>query len=309
MKAFLKTPQAVTFALACAALCACTAGGNGTGTDIDGLNDAGTAGAGSGGNGASDAGAAGGDIIIDGSAGGGDSVVAEVYGHSATELYKLDPLTLKVTKVDTFSGCTNVLDLAIDKDHNVFGTTFEGLYRIDKNDATCTPIRLATDYPNSLSFVPAGTIDPDEEVLVGYYQSDYVRIDPNTGIVTTGVGGLSGGYVSSGDIVSVIGGGTYLTIKGNDCGSAPNYDDCLVEVNPQTGAVVKDWGPVPYYQVFGLAFWGGKAYGFATDGKLFEIHFGLDTVACSEITVSGLPAGFKWWGAGSSTSAPLKPPT
>jgi len=32
------------------------------------------------------------------------------------------------------------------------------------------------DYPTSLSFVPAGTVDPDEEALVGFVDEQYIRI-------------------------------------------------------------------------------------------------------------------------------------
>src|ERR1019366_8152695 len=115
-----------------------------------------------------------------------------------------------------------------DKAGNLYGTTFSGLYAIDKTTAACKLI-ASCSYPNSLSFVPAGTIDPVKETLVGYLGDTYVKIDLVTGQVTN-VGSLGNGYASSGDIVSVIGADTYLTVNGNGCG------DCLVQVNPTTGA-------------------------------------------------------------------------
>ena len=76
-------------------------------------------------------------------------------------------------------------------------------------NVTCS----TTADPNSLSFVPKGTVDEAIEALVGYRDSVYVRIDTATGAVST-IGALKGGHASSGDIVSVTGGGTFLPSSG-----------------------------------------------------------------------------------------------
>jgi hypothetical protein len=204
-----------------------------------------------------------------------------------------------VTEVGPFQGCSDVIDIALDKDSNLYGTTFGGLYRIDKTTAACTEI-AAGGYPNSLSFVPAGTVDPNVEALVGYNGSTYVRIDTTTGAVTT-VGGISGGYASSGDIVSVKNGKTLLTVTGLGCG------DCLIEVDPKTGDLVSDYGQVGYGAVFGLAFWAGTAYGFSDAGQLFEVTFSGNTAMTAPITIPSAPPGLQFWGAGSTTSAPPAP--
>lgn len=230
-------------------------------------------------------------------------VVSEVFGHSATTLFRLDPQTKAVTTVGTFSGCdvgNGVIDIALDKDSVLYGTTYVGLVRIDRTNARCTRIASGT-YPNSLSFVPAGTIDPTKEVLVGYQGSSYVRIDTATGAITP-VGTLGGGYQSSGDIVSVIGGSTYLTVNGSGCG------DCLVEVNPSTGALVKNWGAVDHASVYGLAFWGGTVFGFNSAGKLFSVEFDRTTLRITPIPIPNAPLGLSFYGAGSATSAPLEFP-
>ena len=232
--------------------------------------------------------------------GGGEPTLSEVFGQSAETLYRLNPTTKEVAIVGPFQGCSSVIDIALDAKSNIFAATYNGLYRIDKTTAVCTPIAEG-DYPNSLSFVPAGTLLPNEEALVGYNGSTYVRIDTVTGSVST-VGSLGGGYQSSGDIVSVKGGGTYLTVNGNGCG------DCLVEVDPKTGSLVKNWGPVGYGAVYGLAYWAGRAYGFNNEGKLFEIQFGNDTVSSTLITVPNAPPSLKFWGAGSTTAAPVDEP-
>lgn len=228
-------------------------------------------------------------------------VVNEVFGHSANTLYRLDPQTKAVTVVGNFSGCVDdVIDIALDKDSNLFGTTRAGLARIDRANARCTIVASGA-YPNSLSFVPAGTLDPVNEVLVGYQGSTYVRIDTQTGNIRT-VGALGGGFQSSGDIVSVIGGKTFLTVNGNGCG------DCLVEVNPSTGALVKNWGTVDHAAVYGLAFWGGTVFGFNSQGRLFSVDFNASSLRITPIAIPNAPTGLSFYGAGSATSVPIEAP-
>lgn len=226
--------------------------------------------------------------------------IAEVFGHSDTVLYRLDPDTKAPTVVGTFKGCAAVTDIALDEASNLFGVSTDALYRIDRKTAECTQLAKG-DYPNSLSFVPKGTLDPDVEALVGYDKSEYVRIDTTTGKKTV-VGSLGGGLESSGDIVSVKGGGTYLTVKG---GSACAKVDCLVEVDPKTGKMLKSWGSIEHDKVFGLAFWGGDLYGFDDAGELFEVTFGAKQLATTDIPIPQRPASLRFWGAGSTTSAPL----
>jgi len=301
---FLANPLAL---LACvAAIAACSAGGGNDNTEDFTPGGAGSAGA------AGAAGEAGnpstggssipdGGMVIDSSVDdAAPKFESEVFGQSSDMLYKLDPKTKNVSVVGKFSNCGNggVIDIALDKESNLFGTTFEGLWSINKKNAACSKIALGS-YPNSLSFVPQGTVDANEEALVGYLGSDYVRIDKNSGKVST-IGGLTGGYQSSGDIVSVQGGSTYLTVKGNECG------DCLFEVNPKTGDMVKNWGKVGYGSVFGLAFWAGSVYGFTDGGELFEITFAGGALKTTPIATGG-PSDLSFWGAGSTTAAPLTP--
>lgn len=225
--------------------------------------------------------------------------VHEVFGHSATTLYKLEPATKAVTVVGAFKQCKPIIDIALDEKSTLYAVSYDTLYTVDKNTATCAELHSG-DYPNSLSFVPKGTVDPNEEALVGYDQGNYVRISLKDGSRTV-VGKLGGNYVSSGDIVSVKGGKTFLTVKGGDC----NKTDCLVEVDPQTGEMLKNWGSIEHQKVFGLSFWGGKVYGFDEQGSLFEVTFGTNKIVTTTIPIPQKPADLSFWGAGSSTSAPL----
>jgi hypothetical protein len=290
---------AALFLLVAAAACSAEGETNGFGAGGTGPGAGGSGGAGTPASGAT-SGTGGVDISGAGGSGGGsggggnEDQIAEVFGQSASVLYRLDPETKMVTTVGPFSGCSSVIDIALDKDSNLYATTSSGLFRVDKATAVCTLVQEG-GYPNSVSFVPAGTVDPSAEALVGYSGSTYVRIDTVTGAVTT-IGEISGGYFSSGDIVSVKDGGTYLTVNGPGCNT-----DCLLEVNPATGDLVKNWGPLGYSSVFGIAFWEGSVYGFTNAGELFEITFEQSSVMTSSISV---PAGLSFWGAGSTTSAP-----
>ena len=278
---------------------ACSAGssdnGNSAGSDADGGFS--TSGGSNGSNG--ETGGQGGGFLTTGGGGDGGAPeeIAEVFGHTASELYRLDPETKAVTLVNTFNGCNTVIDIALDKDSKLVATSVDGVYVVDKLTAACTLIQTG-DYPNSLSFIPAGTLDPNVEALGGYRGDEYVRIDPQSGSIQS-LGYLGGnGLFSSGDVVSVKGGSSYLTVTGNDCPT-----DCLVEIDPSTGALITNWGPLGYSAVYGIAFWAGSVYGFDAAGNLFEVTFtgGVMTTTLIEQT------GTSFYGAGSTTSAPPVP--
>jgi hypothetical protein len=226
---------------------------------------------------------------------------AEVFGQSDTTLFRLDPVTKEVTTVGDFEDCDEkILDIALDEKSNMYGAGDTSLYYIDRTTAHCTLLKNGQKYPNSLSFVPAGTVDPNQEALVGFVDSIYYRIDTSTGQKTP-IGSLGTVYKSSGDIVSVKGGNTYVTIKNNGC------NDCLAEIDPKTGAIKKNFGSIGYTDVFGVTFWGGSAYGFTNHGELFEVNFVGSGVGTSAIPIPKAPPGLSFWGAGSTTSAPLTP--
>jgi hypothetical protein len=280
--------------LLAAVLMAC--GGTGSGFDDAGNKDSGTS---NDGGTTNDTGLVFQDSSIPESGGPPDvsqPPVDYVYAHSPTVLYKVDPVKKTMTTIGNFSqncAAENVIDIAVDANNNGYATTFFGVYKLNLTNANCTLIKSGS-YPNSLSFVPAGTLDPQVEALVGYNGSTYIRIDTTSGNITT-VGGLTGGYASSGDIVSVKNGGTFLTVTGNNCG------DCLLQVDPKTGNMVQNYGSINHGAVFGLAFWAGTAYGFDDSGELFSITWQNNKLTTTNIPTTG---GLQFWGAGSTTSAP-----
>lgn len=221
----------------------------------------------------------------------------EVFGHSENTLYCVDTISRSVSEVGVFNGCTYVADIALDESSNIYASTGTGLFYVETNTAHCTRIATGT-FPNSLSFVPAGTIQPDRETLVGYQGGDYVKIDPSTGAVTK-IGEIGDGLQSSGDIVSAKGGKTFVTVKGKGCA------DCLVEVDPATGKLTHNWGPIGKPDVFGLAFWAGELYAFTNAGELLLVTISTGVLVATPIPITNAPA--KFWGAGSTTSAPVGP--
>jgi len=248
-----------------------------------------------------------------------DPRVGEVYGHSDLTLYRFDPVAGTFMTVGDFDclkvteGVAEMLDIAIDRDGNMVGTAAMSehtaitgrLVSIDKATAACTVLKTGS-YPNSLAFVPVGTVLPDREALVGYVNDGYVRIDPDTGVVT-GIGnlnapGAANPWMSSGDIVSIVGGGTYVTIIPKGSVTADPQGDRVAEVDPATGGIIRVIGATGAAGLYGLGYWGGIAYGFSSSGLLVKID--LATGAGTPISITGAPAtGF--YGAGTTTIAPI----
>jgi uncharacterized protein DUF6923 len=248
-----------------------------------------------------------------------DPRVGEVYAHSDVTLYRFDPVGGAFVTVGDFSclkvseGVAEMLDIAVDRAGNMVGTAAMSehtvitgrLVSIDKATGACTVLKTGS-YPNSLAFVPVGTVLPDREALVGYVNDGYVRIDPDTGTVT-GIGnlnapGAANPWMSSGDIVSIVGGGTYVTIIPKGSVAADPTGDRIAEVDPATGAIARVIGATGAAGLYGLGYWGGVAYGFSSSGLLVKID--LTTGAGTPIPITGAPAaGF--YGAGTTTIAPI----
>lgn len=245
--------------------------------------------------------------------GGGGSEPGQVFGHSQNTLYELEPFSKSVQQIGQFD-CLNGLemwDIAIDKDGRMVGAAMSissgSLVEIDPKTAHCSAIASGS-FPNSLTYVPIGVLDANAEVLVGFSQGNYLRIDPATG-ATTQIGSMNPNstgtnWISSGDIVSLQGGGTYATVR--PALSSSTAIDSLVEIDPKTGQVLKVIGTTGFAQLWGLGFWAGTAYAFSANGQLVSID--LTTGAGTFIPLPNIPSGLSFWGAGTTTAAPIEPP-
>ena len=234
-----------------------------------------------------------------------------VYAHSDTRLYRLDAVTLAVTEIGEFQlpgGGTLVgmTDIALDKDANMIGISFGAVYTIDYKAAggpLCTQIATLDGEFNGLTYVPAGTIDPLKEVLVGVaLDGGWWRIDVAPGATaatTTKLGSYGGGLTSSGDVVGIIGDRVYATVEGT---SGPG--DHVIVVDPKVGTKLTDLGDTLVPGFWGVGYWGGTMYGFKSDGRIYSID--LATAKATEIVGTTKPDN-GWWGAGVRTSAPNTP--
>lgn len=238
-----------------------------------------------------------------------------MFAHDDRVLYKLEAGGAALEEVAPLSCLKDderVVDMAVSGSGAAYATTwgtkstYSRFLTFDPLTADCTVVAESTtrSYPNSLSFVPKGTVDPDADALVGYENTDqgtrYVRIDLATGAISD-IGWLQVDLVAtrlecSGDIVALDGGKAYLTVRPLDgVGS-----DELVEVDPRTGKLLREIGPTGFEKLWGLAYWQGKAYGFSGTGQVLEID--LATGKGTAMTLGGVPKSFL--GAAVSTVAP-----
>lgn len=257
-----------------------------------------------------------------------------IYAHTAKTLYLFDPLVQTLKKVADFDGLDQsqpsderMLDIALDSDSAMYGTTDYGFVRIDPSTAKVTYIKknaVSFRFPNALSFVPMGTVDPTKEALVGYLQKEgtfgpttYVRVDTTTGAVTE-IGDLNPTgatltWRSAGDIISTFRGGNkaYLTVQlFNVDGGAVTADpgtDSLAEVDPKTGKIIKIIGDIGQPNFYGLGQWAGTSYGFNAGGNIVQIN--MDTGAGKTLLTLKEDGGAtgSWFGAGMTTAAPTAP--
>jgi hypothetical protein len=151
-----------------------------------------------------------------------------------------------------------------------------------------------------MSFVPAGEIGDQEELIVGYEDSNdrakLARVDLVAGTVVD-LATFSGDCETSGDIASISGLGTFITLRcAND-----ESQDFLATIDVMT-ATISIIGPTGVRGIWGLGFWAGVFYGFTNSGELVEIDAstGASTIIANEL---GAEDGF--WGAGVTTEAPL----
>lgn len=262
-----------------------------------------------------------------------------VYAHTASSLYLFEPIGKKLSKVGDFKcldpgnpdggapRADRVLDIALDRDGVMYGTSDHGFLSINATNASCRYVKkdLSAGYPNSLSFVPLGTVDTTKETLVGYQfdpdrvnhpseATQYVRIDVTDGTITK-VGTLNAPnapdkYKSSGDMIALIRNGNraYLTVKKIlplDAG-IQSVNDYLAEVDPKTGMIKTILGDIKKSNLWGFGFWAGTGYGFDENGEILELNM-TDGSAKVLYTLKEDGRAVPWYGAGVKTLAPTAP--
>jgi hypothetical protein len=228
-----------------------------------------------------------------------DPGLLSVFAHSADQLFKVDPDTLNVTLVGSFSfagASDSITDIALDKTGRMIGISFYAVYQIDKTSAACTQLGTLDHEFNGLSFVSASSPDGNapEVLIAAALDGTVYRIDPTTG-ATSSVGNYGNGMASSGDIVSVAGFGTVATVTMPDAAN-----DWLVKLDPTTG-VATTIGDTGFSGIWGIGYWKSQVYGFTQAGEFILID---PKTGQGTLINTSMPS---WWGAGVTTSAPVVP--
>ena len=227
-----------------------------------------------------------------------------VYAHTADSLYAIDPRSFTVTRVGDFiwpDGPSQMTDLAINATGEAWGITFTSLYRVDLATARCTFVApFAGAQFNGLSFIPGGELEPGEVLVAANRDGAYVRVDPATGVIRQlGLYGADTG--SSGDLVSVAGGGTFATIVDLNVGPGEEPVEYLARIDPTNGRATRI-GPTGVTRTWGVGYWRSRVYGFTEGGAVVTLD--ITTGRATEVARNNVA----WWGAAVTTIAPVAPP-
>lgn len=226
-----------------------------------------------------------------------------LYAHTKDTLYALDPDKSEMVLVGKFTFDKKeglVTDIALDQFRNLFAITHEQLFQCDPDTAKCTwRAKLLTEF-NGLTFIPNSLVPGSKtEALIGIAEKgdwNWIQEDGKGGMTMKKLGSYGGGWLSSGDAFSVVGIGTFATLKKKSGGI-----DSLAKVDAKTGKIDKVIGSTNVKALFGFAWWADVFYGFSSDGKIYVIDV-LTGKATEAVNIKS-PKGAKWWGAGVSTRA------
>jgi hypothetical protein len=220
-----------------------------------------------------------------------------VYPQTSSQLFTMDVNNFAINLVGTFHGSGfsgSVTDVAVDQYGVLYAVTFTDLYTCNPNTAECWHLATLPQSFNGLTMVPPGTLHPFLDTLVAIANSGawYKVAVSNGQAQLTQIGQYGSGYSSSGDAFSIMGVGTFGSV---DWTGAP-ASDVIVSVDPLTGAVQSQVGPVTgYHSLYGLAGWSGEVYGFDASGAVVQIDIANGNTSLIAQTAN------PWWGAGVST--------
>jgi outer membrane protein assembly factor BamB len=214
----------------------------------------------------------------------------KMYAHSKTQLFAIDPATLKLTPIGSFgSGNPDINDLAVTPDGKIFACSVNDLWQVDRQTAALTHVTKVQGTANvALTFEVAGTL------LASDKSGMLRRIDPKTGAVQE-IGPYGNGMSASGDMVAIKD-GTLFGVNDGDGADQPNQ---LITIDPKTGKATIV-GSIGYHHVWGLAYWRGTVYGLTRDGQLL----GIDPKTGKGTLIETFSHQF--WGAAVTPLAPIE---
>ncbi len=223
-----------------------------------------------------------------------------MFASTYNALYKINPDNHAIALVGTFAGCSNIHDLAMDGSGQLFASSYQGMHKIDKSSATCSTFAWSQK-PNNLAVFPKGAIDQQTDVLVGFNNHNYLAFSKSNSEEKY-LGQFSGPGNSTpwGDLVWVPGMGSVVSAYGGVGGCNPA---CLVQFDPKSGTMIKNYGSPGLQGLMGLAHFNGVTYGFAYQGKVYELIFGANNVTAKEVVMNNPPPQLQWTGAAATLSA------
>lgn len=226
-----------------------------------------------------------------------------MFAHTKDALYTLDMQKQAMTKVGVFVFDKKkglVTDIALDQFRNLWAITFSDLFACDADTAKCKWVAKLPKEFNGLTFIPESLVpNSKQEALIGISESgdwNWIKPDGKGNATIQKLGKYGNGWLSSGDAFSVVGIGTFATLKKKSGGI-----DSLASIDPKTGKLLKVIGSTGVKGLYGFAWWADVFYGFAADGKIYVID--VKTGKASPAASIATPQGAKWWGAGVSTRA------
>lgn len=202
----------------------------------------------------------------------GPPPVIYVNESAPNNLYRFDPVSKELTFVAAFGGVAGcnygaVYDIAVDAEGRGFAAGQAGMFRFDPQTAQCTGSNLGSS-ALGLAFVRAG-VGGRVSTLLGFapFDASNPRLFAADGTgnetpIATPDSPFKSVLVQTGegDLVGTNQGRTFAA-----AGSS------LFEIEPTTGALVKDHGDLGVANVTGLAAWGPTLYGFTSDGTIFTV--------------------------------------
>ncbi len=225
-----------------------------------------------------------------------------VYAHTSNELFYLGIKQLEVHRIGAFRFPNGTIDkrmtdIAVDRFGVMWGIGYQDVFVINPNNAEVWRMAALPQEFNGLTLIPRGVLGTEGDILVGisvaggWWRLDLVQNGATSQIQTSLLGNFGSTWTSSGDAFSIEGVGTYASVKRGGFGS-----DELVRIDPATGLVTGVVGSLgTYAQVWGLAGWANRVYGFDAGGDIFEIDLATGTLVAKKST------NYAWWGAGVKT--------
>jgi len=189
-----------------------------------------------------------------------------------------------------------VTDAAIDQFGVLYVVTFDNFFVCNPATAECYLLGALPESHNALTFIPPGTLDDDDDSLIGIANSGawrYLELSGNM-VNMMQLGSYGGGYTSSGDSFSISGVGTYSSVNG-----LGTFDDVVIEVDPLTGTALGEVGTLTgYTSTYGLAGWDGAIFAFDESGDVLLVDPNTGTFEVINETT------YAWWGAAVGTVLP-----